>query len=112
MDVLTEAYTRVKANGGTCGVDGESFEDVERKGVTNYLAELQLELKERRYKPLPVKRVYIPKANGKERPLGIPTIRDRIVQTAFLLVLEPVFEADFANSSFGFSPKRRTQAAT
>ncbi|MBI3787582.1 MAG: group II intron reverse transcriptase/maturase [Ignavibacteriales bacterium] len=110
-DVLTEAYTRVKANGGTCGVDGETFEEVEGKGVVEYLAELQLELKERRYKPLPVKRVYIPKANGKERPLGIPTIRDRIVQTAFLLVLGPVFEADFADSSFGFRPKRSAHGA-
>ena len=83
-DILAEAYTRVKANGGTCGVDEETFEDVERKGVNEYLAELQLELKERRYRPLPVKRVYIPKPNGTERPLGIPTVRDRIVQTAFL----------------------------
>jgi len=105
-DILAEAYTRVKANGGTCGVDGETIEDIERKGVTEYLAELQLELKERRYKPLPVKRVYIPKANGKERPLGIPTVRDRIVQTAFLMVIEPIFEADFADSSYGFRPKR------
>lgn len=110
-DVLAEAYTRVKANGGTCGVDGETFDNVERKGVSEYLAELQLELKERRYKPLPVKRVYIPKANGKERPLGIPTVRDRIVQTAFLMVLEPIFEADFAESSFGFRPKRSAHGA-
>jgi RNA-directed DNA polymerase len=79
-DVLAEAYTRVKANGGTCGVDGETFDDVEKRGVSEYLGELQLAMKERRYKPLPVKRVYIPKANGKERPLGIPTIRDRIVR--------------------------------
>jgi group II intron reverse transcriptase/maturase len=110
-DVLAEAYTRVKGNGGTCGVDGETFEDVEGKGVTGYLAELQLEMKERRYKPLPVKRVYIPKANGKERPLGIPTVRDRIVQTAFLMVLEPIFEADFADSSFGFRPERSAHGA-
>lgn len=110
-DILAEAYTRVKANGGTCGVDGETFEDVEREGVTEYLAELQLELKERRYRPLPVKRVYIPKANGTARPLGIPTVRDRIVQTAFLLILEPIFEADFADSSFGFRPKRSAHGA-
>lgn len=110
-DILAEAYTRVKANGGTCGVDEETFEDVEQGGVSEYLAELQLELKERRYKPLPVKRVYIPKANGTERPLGIPTVRDRIVQTAFLLILEPIFEADFADSSFGFRPKRSAHGA-
>lgn len=110
-DILAEAFTRVKANGGTCGVDGETIEDVERKGVTQYLAELQLELKERRYKPLPVKRVYIPKANGKERPLGIPTVRDRIVQTAFLMVIEPIFEADFADSSYGFRPQRSAHDA-
>lgn len=110
-DIFAEAYTRAKANGGTCGVDEETFEDVERKGVSEYLAELQLELKERRYKPLPVKRVYIPKANGTERPLGIPTVRDRIVQTAFLLILEPIFEADFADSSFGFRPKRSAHGA-
>jgi group II intron reverse transcriptase/maturase len=110
-DILAEAYTRAKANGGTCGVDEETFDDVERKGVDEYLAELQLELKERRYTPLPVKRVYIPKANGTERPLGIPTVRDRIVQTAFLLILEPIFEADFSDSSFGFRPKRSAHGA-
>ena len=108
MDVLTEAYRKAKANSGACGVDGETFEDVEAKGLDVYLAELQLEMKERRYVPKPVKRVYIPKPNGKQRPLGIPTIRDRIVQTAFLLILEPIFEADFADSSYGF---RRQKSA-
>ena len=110
-DILAEAYTRAKANGGTCGVDEETFEDVERKGVAGYLAELQLELKERRYTPLPVKRVYIPKANGAERPLGIPTVRDRIVQTAFLLILEPIFEADFEDCSYGFRRGRSAHQA-
>ena len=111
MDVLTEAYRKAKANGGACGVDGETFEDVEQKGVAAYLAELQLEMKEQRYVPNPVRRVYIPKPNGKQRPLGIPTIRDRIVQTAFLLILEPIFEADFADSSFGFRPERSAHDA-
>jgi len=111
MDILTEAYASSKANGGASGIDGETFEDVEKKGVEIYLAELQLEMKERRYKPQPVRRVYIPKADGKERPLGIPTIRDRIVQTAFLLVLEPIFEADFAESSYGFRPNRSAHGA-
>ncbi len=101
-EVLEAAYRKAKANGGTCGVDGETFEEVEKNGVASYLAELQLAMKERRYVPQPVRRVYIPKPNGKERPLGIPTVRDRIVQTAFLLILEPIFEADFADSSYGF----------
>ncbi len=111
MEVLVAAYRKAEANGGTSGVDGETFEDVERKGVASYLAELQLEMKERRYVPKPVRRVYIPKANGKQRPLGIPTIRDRIVQTAFLLILEPIFEADFAASSFGFRPEKSAHDA-
>lgn len=110
-DILEEAYRRVKANGGTSGVDGETFSDIKSKGVTEYLAELQKELREGQYKPKPVRRVYIPKANGKKRPLGIPTIRDRIVQASFLMVLEPIFEADFSESSYGFRPKRSAQDA-
>ena len=111
MEVLVEAYRKAKANRGASGVDGETFEDVEKKGVVEYLTELRLEMKERRYVPKPVRRVYIPKANGKERPLGIPTIRDRIVQTAFLLMLEPIFEADFSDSSFGFRPRKSAHDA-
>jgi group II intron reverse transcriptase/maturase len=110
-EVLAEAYRKAKANGGACGVDGETFEDVEKKGLAGYLAELQLEMNERRYVPKPVRRVYIPKPNGKERPLGIPTIRDRIVQRAFLLILEPIFEADFADSSYGFRQGKRAHDA-
>lgn len=102
MEVLEEAYRKAKSNGGASGIDGETFEDIEKKGIAGYLAELRDEIRERRYKPLPVRRVYIPKANGKERPLGIPTVRDRIVQTAFLLILGPIFEADFNDSSYGF----------
>jgi group II intron reverse transcriptase/maturase len=111
MDVLEEAYRRAKSNGGTCGVDGETFEDVETKGRTEYLAELQMELRMEQYKPKPVLRVYIPKANGKKRPLGIPTVKDRIVQTTFLMILEPIFEADFSQSSFGFRPKKSAHEA-
>ena len=110
-DVLAEAYRKAKANGGACGVDEETFKDVEKEGIDAYLAGLQLEMKERRYVPKPVRRVYIPKPNGKQRPLGIPTIRDRIVQTAFLLVLEPIFEADFADSSYGFRPEKSAHDA-
>ena len=110
-DILEEAYRRVKANGGTSGVDGVTFADIKTKGIIEYLAELQEELKEGQYKPKPVRRVYIPKANGKKRPLGIPTIRDRIVQTAFLMVLEPIFEADFSESSYGFRPKKSAHDA-
>jgi len=111
MDVLEEAYRRVKADRGASGVDGETFAQIEERGLGDYLAELQGEVKERRYTPKPVRRVYIPKAKGKQRPLGIPTIRDRIVQTAYLIVLEPIFEADFTASSFGFRPKKRAQDA-
>lgn len=108
-DVLTEAYRKVKANGGTSGIDGETWEQTEKRGLEDYLAGLQLEMQEQRYKPKPVRRVYIPKANGKQRPLGIPTVRDPIVQTAFLTVMEPIFEADFSASSFGFREDTTTE---
>lgn len=111
MEVLEEAYRKAKTNGGASGVDGETFGDIEEKGLAVYFQELQLEMKERRYVPKPVRRVYIPKANGGQRPLGIPTIRDRIVQTAFLLILEPIFEADFAETSYGFRPQKSAHAA-
>ena len=110
-DVLVEAYRKAKANRGTSGVDEVTFKDIEKEGIDVYLAGLQLEMKERRYVPKPVRRVYIPKPNGKQRPLGIPTIRDRIVQTAFLLILEPIFEADFADSSYGFRPEKSAHDA-
>jgi len=111
MDILEEAYRRAKANGGTSGVDGETFDAIESHGYSEYLAVLQKELKEEQYQPKPVKRVYIPKKNGTMRPLGIPTVRDRIVQTAFLIILEPIFEADFSDSSFGFRPKKSAHDA-
>jgi len=110
-DILEEAYRKAKSNGGTCGVDGETFNDVEVKGRTEYLRELQMELKTEQYNPKPVFRVYIPKTNGNMRPLGIPTVKDRIVQTAFLMILEPIFEADFSDSSFGFRPKKSAHGA-
>jgi RNA-directed DNA polymerase len=111
MDILEAAYRKVRANGGTSGVDGEEFEAIEKEGLKAYLEVLQQELKEEQYTPSPVKRVYIPKKNGKKRPLGIPTIRDRIVQTSFLMIIEPIFEADFKDSSYGFRPNRSAHDA-
>jgi len=93
-DILAYAYERCQANGGAAGVDNQNFEDIERYGIEQGLDELTQELKSRTYQPPPVRRVYIPKPDGKQRPLGIPTIRDRVVQTAAVLVLEPIFETD------------------
>ena len=97
-DVLALAYERCQANGGAAGVDRQTFEDIEANGKERWLGELTQELKRRTYQPQPVRRVYIPKPDGKQRPLGIPTIRDRVVQTAAVLVLEPIFEADLGNT--------------
>jgi group II intron reverse transcriptase/maturase len=105
-DVLREAWRRVKANRGAAGVDVETLADVEAYGVERMLDEVQDALKEGRYRAPAVLRRYIPKADGKKRPLGIPTVRDRVVQAAVKLVLEPIFEADFKESSYGFRPKR------
>jgi RNA-directed DNA polymerase len=109
--MLREAWASVKANQGTPGIDGVSISDVEHQGVTDYLSALGEELRTKRYRTQAVKRVMIPKANGGERPLGIPTVKDRIVQSACKLLLEPIFEADFEESSYGFRPERSSADA-
>ena len=110
-DILTHAYRLSRAARGVPGVDGVSFEDIEARGLAEWLSGLKEELRTKTYKPAPVRRVMIPKPGGGERPLGIPTIRDRVVQTAAKLVLEPIFEADFEDSAYGYRPKRSAQEA-
>jgi RNA-directed DNA polymerase len=111
-DVLATAWLMVLKNNGSAGSDGVTCQDIiDGPGASVYLATLQEELRTKSYRASPVKRVYIPKANGGQRPLGIPTVKDRIVQTALLLVIEPIFEADFLECSFGFRPGRSAHDA-
>lgn len=111
-DILSHAYNLVRANKGSAGIDGVTFEAIEeQEGVSAFLAELEEALKSKTYQASPVKRVMIPKEDGTERPLGIPTIRDRVAQMAVKLVIEPVFEADFCENSYGFRPKKSAHGA-
>lgn len=110
-EVLREAYRLAKANDGAPGIDGKSFEDIEAEGVEGFLEGIGQELLNRAYRPLPNRKVEIPKGNGKTRMLGIPTVKDRVVQGALKLLLEPIFEADFKDCSYGYRPKRHAHQA-
>lgn len=111
-DILSHAYHLVRANKGSAGIDGVTFEAIETaEGVSVFLAELEEALRSKTYRPDPVKRVMIPKSDGSQRPLGIPTIKDRVAQMATKLVIEPIFEADFCETSYGFRPRKSAHDA-
>ena len=103
-DILAHAYAQCRSNKGAPGVDGQDFADIEAYGVQRWLGELALALREESYRPDPIRRVFIPKANGKLRPLGISTVRDRVCMTAAMLVLEPIFEADLPPEQYAYRP--------
>jgi group II intron reverse transcriptase/maturase len=117
-DVLVEAWKRVKANGGTGGIDGMEISDLKMEDPKDhsremaFIRETQQMLREKRYTPLPVRRVYIEKSNGKLRPLGIPALRCRLIQASVQIILEPIFEAQFADNSYGFRPRRSAKQAS
>jgi len=110
-DILAHAYAQCRSNKGAPGVDGQNFADVEAYGVRRWLGELALALRQETYQPNPIRRVFIPKANGKLRPLGISTLRDRVCMTAAMLVLEPIFEADLPPEQYAYRPGRNAQQA-
>ena len=110
-DVLLWAWSCCRANGGSCGVDRQSFAGIESKGVEAWLDQLAKELKEKTYRPQAVRRMMIPKPDGKQRPLGIPTIKDRVAQMAAVIVLEAIFEADLMDEQYAYRPKRSAHEA-
>jgi group II intron reverse transcriptase/maturase len=110
-DVLAHAYALCRSNKGAPGVDGQDFADIETYGLERWLGELALALRDETYRPDPIRRVYIPKSNGKLRPLGISTLRDRVCMTAATLVLEPIFEADLPSELYAYRPGRNAQQA-
>ena len=110
-DILAHAYAQCRSNKGAPGVDGQDFADIEAHGVQRWLGELALALRQKTYRPDPIRRVFIPKANGKLRPLGISTVRDRVCMTAAMLVLEPIFEADLPPEQYAYRPGRNAQQA-
>jgi len=110
-DILAHAYAQCRSNKGAPGVDGQNFADVEAYGVRRWLGELALALRQETYQPASIRRVFIPKANGKLRPLGISTLRDRVCMTAAMLVLEPIFEADLPPEQYAYRPGRNAQQA-
>ena len=110
-DVLAHAYELAKSNKGAPGVDDQTFEQIESQGLKEWLDGIGKELRAKTYKPQPVRRVMIPKPGGGKRPLGIPSVTDRVVQTAAKLILEPIFEADFDPDAYGYRPKRSAQDA-
>jgi len=110
-DVLISAWQKVKANHGSLGIDGVTIKDIEEEGVGVFLKGIQEELRGREYRLSPARRVYIPKPDGRLRPLSIPTVKDRVVQMALKLVIEPIFEADFEDNSYGYRPRKSAQQA-
>jgi len=110
-DILAHAYAQCRSNKGAPGVDGQDFADIDAYGVQRWLDELALALRQETYRPDPIRRVYIPKANGKLRPLGISTLRDRVCMTTAMLVLEPIFEADLPPEQYAYRPGRNAQQA-
>jgi hypothetical protein len=110
-DILAHAYAQCRSNKGAPGVDGQDFADIDAYGVQRWLGELALALREESYQPDPIRRVFIPKANGKLRPLGISIVRDRVCMTATMLVLEPIFEANLPPEQYAYRPGRNAQQA-